>query len=126
MEWLNLRYAGDVKIKRHQKVKADFNPFLPEWELYGEELTRKRMLEHQAHRRQWQMLYLQQQGKCALCGQTITAETGWHDHHIIHRVNGGDDRLSNRVLVHPVCHTQIHASGSDVVKPTAQEVNRKA
>lgn len=126
MEWLDLRYAGDVKIKRHQKVRADFSPFLPEWELYGEELTRKRMLEHQAHRRQWQILYLQQQGKCALCDQAITAATGWHDHHIIYRVNGGDDTLENRVLVHPVCHTQIHASGSDVVKPTAQEVKRKA
>ncbi|EEX3419083.1 group II intron reverse transcriptase/maturase [Escherichia coli] len=126
MEWLNLLYAGDVKIKRHQKVRANYNPFLPEWELYGEELSRKRLLDNQTHRRQWQFLYNHQKGRCALCGQLITVQTGWHDHHIIYRVNGGKDTLENRVLVHPVCHAKIHALKLEVVKPTAKEVNRKA
>jgi len=30
---------------------------------------------------------------CALCGHPVTEETGWHDHHVIRRVDGGPDTL---------------------------------
>ncbi|HBN7245170.1 TPA: group II intron reverse transcriptase/maturase [Escherichia coli] len=126
MKWLNLRMAGDTKIKRHQKVKAAYNPYLPEWELYGEELYRKRMLDKWAHRKGWQTLYREQKGKCGLCGKLMTQETGWHDHHIVYRMNGGSNALSNRVLLHPVCHIRLHALDLNVVKPTQSRVNRKA
>ncbi|EDS7166427.1 group II intron reverse transcriptase/maturase [Salmonella enterica] len=124
--WINLLYAGDTKIKRHRKVKAAYNPYLPEWELYGEELYRERMLDKQAHRKEWRNLYSQQKGKCALCEQQITQETGWHDHHIVYRIQGGSNALSNRVLLHPVCHARLHALNLTVVKPAQSGVNRKA
>jgi RNA-directed DNA polymerase len=51
---------------------------------------------------------------CPMCKQHITHETGWHIHHILERHKGGDDRLSNLVMLHPNCHRQLHSivSGS--------------
>lgn len=115
---IDLFYCGAVKIKRHKKVKSDYNPFLPEWELYGEKLSQERLYDEQSHRKQWQSLYKFQKGKCALCGQVITKETGWHDHHIVYKMFGGNNALSNRCLVHPNCHMKIHALNLNVVKPT--------
>lgn len=115
---LDLLYCSDTKIKRHKKIKADYNPFLPEWELYKEVLNQRRLYEEQSHRQQWRALFKEQKGKCALCQGMITKETGWHDHHITYKVLGGADSLSNRCLVHPTCHTKIHALNLKVVKPT--------
>lgn len=115
--WSDLLYCGYVDIKRHIKIKADYNPFLPDWEMYGEELRQRRMLDKYSMRQQWCYLYKEQQGRCGLCYQPITKGTGWHDHHIIYRTRGGSDALSNRVLLHPVCHTKVHALNIKVMKP---------
>lgn len=112
-----LYQLADTVISRHQKIKGDYTPFDPKWEAYGEELRSKRMLKSLAYKRQLASLYSAQGGNCALCGTAITGETGWHDHHLVRRVDGGSDLLSNRVLLHPVCHTRVHATGSIVVKP---------
>lgn len=53
-------------------------------------------------------LWLRQKKRCVICNQLITKETGWHIHHIVERVNGGSDKLSNLVLLHPNCHRQLH------------------
>ncbi|OWK39553.1 hypothetical protein PSOLE_39490 [Pseudomonas oleovorans subsp. oleovorans] len=38
-------------------------------------------------------IFRRQKGLCALCGQAVSKETGWHDHHVIRRVDGGSDTL---------------------------------
>ena len=56
--------------------------------------------------------------KCALCQQEIdVAEENMDDHHIVYRQLGGSDALSNRVLLHPICHRRVHALGLKVIKP---------
>ena len=55
------------------------------------------------------MLWLRQQKRCAICRHKITKETGWNIHHIVERVKGGSDDMSNLVLLHPNCHRQLHA-----------------
>ncbi|MEK9950645.1 MAG: HNH endonuclease [Curvibacter sp.] len=63
-------------------------------------------------------LWLSQGGECALCEQPLDdAEESWDDHHIIYRQHGGSDALSNRVLLHPICHRRVHALGLEVTKP---------
>jgi RNA-directed DNA polymerase len=114
---VRLNLLADTAITRHMKVKGDFNPFDPKWELYGEELRGKRMLQSIGYRKALTQLYKSQSGNCALCGTAITRETGWHDHHIVRKVDGGSDLLSNRVLLHPVCHNKLHVKGLNVVKP---------
>ena len=46
------------------KVKGDYNPFDPKWELYGEELRGKRMLQSIGYRKALTQLYKSQSGNC--------------------------------------------------------------
>jgi RNA-directed DNA polymerase len=117
MARLALYSLSATKIERHRKIKGAFNPFDPACELYGEELQRRRLLSSRRHRKQWLALYGEQAGRCLVCNHPITKETGWHDHHLQYRVLGGSDALSNRVLLHPFCHTQVHRLGLSVEKP---------
>ena len=119
-QMVRLNLLADTVITRHQKIKGEFNPFDPKWEVYGEELRARRMRQSMSYRRAFTSLYTSQAGNCALCGTAITRETGWHDHHLIHKVDGGSDLLSNRVLLHPVCHTRVHGRGLAVAKPALQ------
>ena len=111
---------GSTPIERHRKIKGAYNPYDPEWEMYGETLRQERMLKNMSYRMEWAKLYANQMGKCALCGYEMDMDTGWHDHHIEYRVNGGSDALGNRVLLHPNCHTQVHTRGLKVVKPVPE------
>jgi len=114
---VRLNLLADTAIARHVKIKGDYNPFDPKWELYGEDRRGKQMLKSISYRKELTSLYKSQSGNCALCGTAITQETGWHDHHIVRRVDGGPDSLSNRVLMHPVCHNKLHVKRLTVVKP---------
>ena len=111
---VSLTYASDTRIKRHIKVKAEANPFDPAWEVYFEELSRKRMEDSLRHRRRINTLYARQKGKCLQCMNLITHDTGWHVHHLIPRVQGGPDTLENLVLLHPNCHYQVHNLATSV------------
>jgi RNA-directed DNA polymerase len=117
---LELYSISGTVIKRHKKVKGDFNPFDPEWEQYSEQLRQRRMADSMRYRRQWVTLYMTQGGMCAHCGCALSDETGWHDHHLEYRMHGGSDSLSNRVLLHPHCHQQVHVGRIAVTKPVLQ------
>jgi len=116
-ELKELYSLAGTTIERHRKIKGEFNPYDPQWELYGEDLRQERMLKNMRYRKRLATLYMEQGGLCALCGHAMDMETGWHDHHIEYRVAGGNDTLENRVLLHPNCHTQVHHLGLKVVKP---------
>lgn len=116
---LALHKLPDTPIQRHKKVKGSYNPFDPADELYGETLNQARMLKSMRRRKEWKRLYRSQFGRCVLCEGQITQETGWHDHHIIRRVDGGSKRLVNRVLLHPICHIRVHQLGLKIVKPAS-------
>lgn len=114
---LKLLYASDTPIRRHTKIKSDANPFDPSWETYFEDRSGLKMFNSLAGRKKLIRLWLDQQGRCIVCRQRITKETGWHVHHIIRRVDGGNNTMQNLVMVHPTCHNQIHNLGLKVTKP---------
>jgi RNA-directed DNA polymerase len=118
---LELYPISSTIIRRHTKIKGDFNPFGPEWEQYGEQLRQGRMKDSMRYRKQWVALYMSQSGLCAHCGGALTDDTGWHDHHLEYRMHGGTDALSNRVLLHPHCHQQVHLQGLAVTKPVLSQ-----
>ena len=122
---VELFHIGRIAIIRHIKIKGAYNPYDRQWESYGEVLRQRRMAGRMIHRKAWSALYLSQGGKCALCNEPITEQTGWHDHHIVYRLNGGSDALSNRVLLHPVCHQNLHSLGLSVVKPALSKSSRR-
>ncbi|KRW68002.1 group II intron reverse transcriptase/maturase [Stutzerimonas stutzeri] len=113
-------------IERHRKVSGEYNPFDPSMEEMSEKLRMERMLNKLKYRKQVASLFQGQKGLCLLCNQPITKETGWHDHHIIYRSQGGGDSLANRVLLHPICHQQLHARGLTVCKPAPSGALLKA
>ena len=105
---VKLVYATDTKIRRHRKIKADANPYDPIWETYFEERLALRMgKELLGNWKAWQ-LWKNQNGYCPECNELITPETGWHIHHVVYRVYGGKDILSNLRLLHPNCHRKLH------------------
>ena len=105
---VKLVYATDTKIKRHRKIKAEANPYDPIWEPYFEERLALRMgTELLGNQKAWR-LWQTQEGNCPECGEIITPETGWHVHHVMYRVYGGKDILSNLRLLHPNCHRKLH------------------
>ncbi|MCP4542509.1 MAG: HNH endonuclease, partial [Chloroflexi bacterium] len=59
-------------------------------------------------RRSLLYLWRSQNGVCPVCGNKISEEIGWDNHHIEWRVHGGSDTMDNRVLLHPACHRQLH------------------
>jgi RNA-directed DNA polymerase len=117
---VRLLKATSVPITRHVKVKGEANPYDPAWETYFERRLDVKMEANLKGYKKLLRLWMEQQGLCPICHQKITRITGWHCHHIIWRVNGGKDGDSNRVLLHPNCHRQVHSQKLEVVKPRSQ------
>jgi 5-methylcytosine-specific restriction endonuclease McrA len=67
-----------------------------------------RMNSSLAGRRKLIWIWNWQDGSCSRCDEKITWETKWHLHHIVRRVDGGSNKLSNLELLHPDCHVQHH------------------
>ena len=61
-------------------------------------------------------LWVQQNGLCPVCKTQIKDMKNLNIHHIIYRVNGGQDTNSNLVLLHPNCHRQVHSRKLKVSK----------
>jgi RNA-directed DNA polymerase len=105
---IRLVNASEIPIKRHVKVKAAANPYDPAWEPYFEERLALQMKDSHKGYERLVKLWFNQNGICPQCGEKITRETGWHLHHKIWVVDGGDESLSNLILMHPTCHQQLH------------------
>ena len=109
VKYRQLYQLAGTAIVRHKRLPGAYNPFDREHELKWEALRVQRMQHKLRYRGQILSLFRRQKGKCALCGHAISKETGWHDHHVIRRVDGGLDTLKNRTLLHPNCHAQVHS-----------------
>jgi RNA-directed DNA polymerase len=114
---VRLKQIAYTPIVRHVPIRQDANPYDPTWEIYFETRLGLKMASSLKGRRQLRSLWLEQAGICPICHQKITQLTGWHNHHIVWRSQGGSDRASNRVLLHPNCHRQLHNRGFSVAKP---------
>ncbi|SFL93063.1 group II intron reverse transcriptase/maturase [Nitrosomonas communis] len=113
-----LLYAASTPVgKRHIKIRGAANPYDPQYEHYFEKRRGYRMLDTSRHTRRLVRLYAEQGGVCPVCKQPIYLEQGFNVHHIVPRVMGGSDRLSNLILLHPNCHRQVHSQNLNVVKP---------
>ena len=107
----------DTAIVRQKRLPGEYQPYDAEQELKWEALRAQRMQHKLRYRGQIRSIFLRQGGKCAQCGYAISSETGWHDHHVVRRVDGGSDSLENRRLLHPNCHALVHSQKKHVVLP---------
>jgi len=100
---------SEFRKRPHTKVKAEANPYDPAFDEYFSKRLARKMDKTLEGRRKLRWLWWWQDGTCPNCDQRITRDTGWHLHHVIKRSRGGSDKLTNLVLLHPTCHTQLHA-----------------
>jgi RNA-directed DNA polymerase len=110
-----------LHIRRHVKVRGDANPYDPAWELYFEERLVTQMASTLTGRGTARYLWLEQDGKCPVCGEPLALAAGWHVHHLRWRAHGGGDDVDNLVLLHPNCHRQGHSEGLVVNKTASRE-----
>jgi RNA-directed DNA polymerase len=113
--------ARDTHIRRHVKIQGNANPYDPSWELYFEERLAAHMASTLTGRGKVRYLWMQQEGKCLVCGELLALAGEWQVHHLRWRVNGGDDTISNLVLLHPNCHRQVHSQGLGVEMAASRE-----
>lgn len=124
---IRLLEPTQIHIRRHIKIRSDANPYDPNWAAYFEQRTRSEMTDALSTSRELLALWKEQKGICPVCQQKITKETGWHNHHLIWRRDGGSDGHENRVLVHSNCHRQVHSRPDfSLVKPGHANGSRKA
>jgi len=91
---------SEFRKRPHTKVNAAANPYDPTFDEYFSKRLARKMDEALEGRRKLRWLWW---------WRRITRDTGWHLHHVLKRSHGGSDKLTNLVLLHPGCHTQLHA-----------------
>jgi RNA-directed DNA polymerase len=123
---VRLYSALRLPLQRHVKVRHAANPYDPAWELYFEVRRAATMQRTLAGTRRHQTLREEQQGRCPICAQAITPQTGWHAQHLVWRSQGGSEDTANQVLLHPACHRRVHSQGLTVRKPCPTRGNRGA
>lgn len=114
---IRLYRAQETEMTRHITIKGAANPSDPAWEHYLAERTRRQTRQDLHGHQRLLPLWSAQDGRCVVCGQTLTPADGWHTHHLRRRVDGGGEALANLVLLHPNCHRQVHSQGWHVAKP---------
>jgi RNA-directed DNA polymerase len=120
--YFNLEDPQDTKIVRHVKIRTNANPFDPTDELYFEKRSDLKMESSLKGRKALLALWRSQSGVCPACHQRITKLTGWDNHHIVRKVDGGSDGNSNRVLMHPNCHRKFHSQELSLSKPAFETI----
>lgn len=123
---IRLFRVSEVPIRRHVKVKGEANPYDPQWETYFEKRLEAQMVQDLRGRGRLLRLWREQAGRCPICQQPLTRQTGWHSHHIVWRTHGGGDDWNNLVLLHPNCHRQVHSQRLTVAKPRPMRGVREA
>jgi RNA-directed DNA polymerase len=118
---VHLHEVARTRIVGHVKIRGAANPYDPAWEVYFEGRRTHQMRTTWTGQRLTRSLWLEQAGKCLVCGQPLTAESDWQHHHLQWRVHGGKDTLANLVLLHANCHRQVHSGGAVVAKAASRE-----
>src|SRR5262245_43210652 len=118
---VSLFRTQSVPIGRHVKVQGAANPYDPAWEVDFEERQSARMADSLTGRGTARYLWLEQAGKCPVCGEPLALEEEWHVHHLEQRTRGGSDLIENLLLLHPNCHRQVHWRGLVVAKTASRE-----
>lgn len=100
---LTLLLESDTPIVRHVKIKAQANPYDPDWESYFETRWDRKMRGSIRGRIKLYRLWSLQEGRCPVCGEIIETGSHWATRHKVTRATGGTDALSNLEMRHPQC-----------------------
>lgn len=105
---IGLFKTDSILIRRHIKIKGEANPYDPKWYEYFTERAMK--LRKRNVRSKQDCLRTDQKGICPVCQTELGEGEEWHMHRQKPKSRGGKDNVNNLVLLHSVCHRQVHAS----------------
>jgi len=105
-------HAAKISIIRHPKIKGNVNPYDKVDETYFEKRIDNNMLNKLDGKHMMRYLYERQKGLCLVCEKRITTTTGWNTHHLTPKHLGGKWIAKNLVMLHPICHVQVHQNNS--------------
>jgi RNA-directed DNA polymerase len=118
--FFDLFRAATVPIKRHVKVQSSANPYDPDCAQYFSKRQYMRMMDSVEGRKQVARLWHDQGGICPHCKELMdTIDDSLSVHHPHERAKGGRDIQANRVLMHEICHVQVHRRGIRIAKPAS-------
>jgi RNA-directed DNA polymerase len=100
---LTLLQESDTPIQRHIKIRANANPYDPEWEHYFESRWATKMQNSSKGRAKFYRVWRRQDGMCSTCQEPITKGTPWDVRHIVTRAEGGSDAAGNLQMYHLNC-----------------------
>jgi RNA-directed DNA polymerase len=106
--YLCLEYATNTKILRFNKIVAAANPFDERWAEYFEEREGEKMLHNTKSRNILLSIWRKQKRCCPVCGEKLTAETGFKLH--TPKTSSGK---TEKHMVHPRCHKKLHAGTTE-------------
>ncbi|MDD5277936.1 MAG: group II intron reverse transcriptase/maturase [Methylovulum sp.] len=115
-EWVLLK-ESDTPIRRHIKIKANANPYDPQWAQYFESRWGKKMLNSSRGRGKLYRVWVRQDGRCPDCQQPITKSTAWDVRHRVKKAEGGTDAASNLLMHHRNCrrrHQLIEKNSGEI------------
>lgn len=114
---VHLMQATSIAIQRHTAIRGAANPYDPRWETYFEEREGKKLLSNRTGRHLLSSLWQEQEGHCPLCHERLAGMRGWNLHYLQPRTLGGSQKMTNCVLLHSKCHSQVHEQRLCVAKP---------
>ena len=106
-----------MKIQRHAKIKGNANPYDMDDEQYFEKRSDHIMLNKLEGRRILTLIFKRQEGRCLHCNRKIAKQSGWNAYHLVPKHIGGKYSVDNLVLLHPICHRQVHAQNIQFILP---------
>jgi RNA-directed DNA polymerase len=109
-------------IERHVLVSGRASPDNPHLRDYWMKRQASKVKDLTSSR---QKLAKRQKGRCLECFESLFNDEELHIHHLIARSLGGKDNYSNLVLVHLLCHQQIHAKAEWAMDECQKENDRE-
>ena len=115
-----LMKLSNIKIIRHPKVDSSKNPYI-DFDYYAERNFKLGMKNLTG---KFKDIWRNQQGRCPICGEHLEISDDDREiHHIVPKVWGGTDNISNLVYVHEGCHDDYHRDNPCRRKPTIDDIS---
>ncbi len=102
---------SDIPIERHIKVRGTASPDDPELNAYWQNRKTRYGKIYLAKGSKLHQVANNQQWICPMCSEHLFNGEELQTHHRTPIKNGGSNKIENLILLHRVCHQQLHKMG---------------
>lgn len=95
-----------LHYRRHYQIKAEANPFDPEWDAYFADRAWRKARQAGAARHVWKQMN-RQRGHCPNCEQALEPDQSWRLYTVRSPTPKEPDKPEHPILVHQACLNQL-------------------